>query len=198
MTQDTPLTAFHIEAGIALAQASPSHSSPVDLESPAWEGVTDLTLVKALTTHPATGLRDAEDQMIAGGVRLLFVVGEGSTLVGLVTSTDLHGDHQVTLVSERGIHYDDLIVADVMTPLARLDAVDFDELRDATVGDLVATMRHFGRNHMLVVQSATHATPRRMRAVISRSQIERQLGIPIDITPIARSFAEIEQALHEA
>lgn len=198
MNSRSPLTAFRLDAGIALAHASPSHSSPVDLESPAWEVVTDLTLVKALTTHPSTALRDAEDQMIAGGVRLLFVVGDASVLAGLVTSTDLHGDRQMRAVADRGVHYADLVVADVMTPLDALDAVDFDELRDATVGDLVTTLRHFGRNHMLVVQAATHATPRRMRAVISRSQIERQLGVPIVVTPIARTYAEIEQALHEA
>ena len=43
MNSRSPLTAFRLDAGIALAHASPSHSSPVDLESPAWEVVTDLT-----------------------------------------------------------------------------------------------------------------------------------------------------------
>jgi hypothetical protein len=31
--------------------------------------------------------------------------------------------------------------------------------------------------------------------VISRAQIERQLGAPIDLTQIASSFSEIERAL---
>jgi hypothetical protein len=34
-----------------------------------------------------------------------------------------------------------------------------------------------------------------VRGVISRSQIERQTGLVIDITPIATTFAEIERAL---
>jgi hypothetical protein len=34
-----------------------------------------------------------------------------------------------------------------------------------------------------------------VRGVISRSQIERQTGHAIDITPIATTFAEIERAL---
>ena len=37
----------------------------------------------------------------------------------------------------------------------------------------------------------------RVRGVISRSQVERQLGQPIDITPIASSFSEIERASAE-
>jgi hypothetical protein len=35
----------------------------------------------------------------------------------------------------------------------------------------------------------------RVRGVISRAQIERQLGSMIEITPIANSFSEIERAL---
>jgi hypothetical protein len=37
--------------------------------------------------------------------------------------------------------------------------------------------------------------PRVVRGVISRSQIERQLGTPFDVTPVAESFSEIERAL---
>ena len=198
MKHESRLDTFRLEAGLAIAQASASHNSPVDLGSPAWEVVTDLTLVKAATVHPASSLRQAEQAMILHGVRMLFVVAEAGTIVGLVTSTDLHGDRQVRLAQEQHLRYDDLGVADVMTGLGMLDAVDFDALKDATVGDLIATLKHFGRNHMLVVQPATHATPRRVRGVISRSQIERQLGALIDVTPIASSFFEIERALHQA
>jgi len=34
-----------------------------------------------------------------------------------------------------------------------------------------------------------------LRGVISRAQIERQLGVAIDMAPIASSFSEIERAL---
>jgi hypothetical protein len=34
-----------------------------------------------------------------------------------------------------------------------------------------------------------------VRGVISRAQIERQLGTTLDIAPIASSFSEIERAL---
>ena len=52
-----------------------------------------------------------------------------------------------------------------------------------------------GRNHLLVVQAATPQTPLRVRGIISRAQIERQLGAPVEVTPIASSFSEIERAL---
>ena len=193
MDQANPLQTFRLEAGVAIA--AHAGAARVTVDSPALDAVTDLTLVKAVFTPATTSLRQAEAQMIAQGVRMLFVAADMHSLDGLVTSTDLHGDRQVRLVQEHHLRYDDLTVADVMTGLATLDAVDFDSLRTATVGHLIATLRRFGRNHLLAVETPTAEAPSRVRAVISRTQIERQLGAPVDITPIARSFSEIERAL---
>jgi hypothetical protein len=82
-----------------------------------------------------------------------------------------------------------------MTEQGALDAIDYAVVRTAAVGNAVATLQRLGRNHLLVVEAATAQTPRRVRGVISRSQVERQLGRSIDITPIANSFSEIERAL---
>ena len=195
MHRDAPLNTFRLEPGVSIAQASPWTQRPVTLDSPALEVVTDLTQVKAATVHPDTALRQAEQMMIYQGVRMLFVVTDMPAIEGLITTTDLRGDRQMRLVHERGARYDELSVADVMTPLSLLDAVDRDDLRIASVANLIATLKRFGRNHLLVLQRASADAPRRVWGVISRAQIERQLGQPVDITPIATSFSEIEKAL---
>ena len=189
------LPTFRLDEGVSIAQATPWNQAPVTLDSPALAVMTDLTLVKAATIQPGTTLRQAEQMMIYQGVRMLFVVTHRPVFEGLITTTDLHGDRQMSLVHERGARYDELTVADVMTPLAMLDAIDFDRITHASVGELIATLRRFGRNHLLVVQAASPDSPRRVRGVVSRSQIERQLGQAIDITPIAGNFSEIERAL---
>lgn len=189
------LPTFRLDDGVQIAQAAPWSQAPVTLDSPALAVMTDLTQVKAATIQPGTSLRQAEQMMVYQGVRMLFVVSDMPSFLGLITSTDLHGDRQMKLVHERGARYDDLVVADVMTPLALLDAVDFARVSRAVVGELVATLRRHGRNHLLVLQAATEGTPRRVRGVVSRSQIERQLGQPIELTPIAENFSEIERAL---
>ena len=51
------------------------------------------------------------------------------------------------------------------------------------------------RSARRVVEAANGQPPRRVRGVISRSQIERRLGASLDITPIASSVSAIEQAL---
>lgn len=193
MSLDAPLPTFRLGRGVALAQAIPWSGTPVTLDSPALSVMTDLTQVKAATTHPSTTLRQAEQLMIYQGVRMLFVVTDMPQVEGLVTDNDLHGDRQMRVVHERGTPYDELTVADVMTELAMLDALDLERVRTAAVGNAVATLKRLGRNHLLVVDG--DRSHKRIRGVVSRSQIERQLGISIEITPVASSFADIERVL---
>jgi CBS domain-containing protein len=195
MHRDAVLPTVRLEAGMSLAQTQPQAHAAVTLDSPALQVMTDLTRVKAATTHPSASLRQAEQSMIHAGVRMLFVVSDMPALEGLITATDLHGDRAMRIVGERHLHHDELSVADAMTPLALLDAIDLDAMQRACVGNVVATLKRFGRNHLLVLQAATAQTPRRVRGVISRAQVEQQLGSPIEITPIASSFSEIERAL---
>jgi CBS domain-containing protein len=194
MSPGSPLSTRRLTPATELAQARDWAIAPVTFESPALEVMTDLTKVKAATTPPFTGLREAEQIMIYQGVRMLFVVREMPRIEGLVTTTDLHGDAQMRLVEQRGLRYDELTVADVMTPLAMLDAIEYGELRRATVGNVVATLRRLGRNHLLVADGGD-GTPGRVRGVISRTQIERQLGAPIPMTEIANTFPDVVQML---
>ncbi len=195
MNRHAVLSTFRLEPGTAIAQASPKSNLPVGIAAPALDVMTDLTRVKAATIGPSASLHQAEQTMVYQGVRMLFVVSDMPSIEGLITSTDLRGETQMRLVHERNVHYDDLCVADVMTGLPMLDAIDFERMKTATVGDVIATLKRFGRNHLLVVQDAAPMSPRRVRGVISRTQIERQLGEAIDVTPVASTFSEIERAL---
>lgn len=195
MHRDAALPTFRLQPGVSLAQVQLQAQDTVTLDSPALQVMTDLTLVKAATTHPSTSLRQAEQMMIFQGVRMLFVVSDMPALEGLITTTDMGGDRSMALVAERQVRHDELIVADLMSPLSMLDAIDLDHMRNARVGNAVATLKRFGRNHLLVVQAASGQTPLRVRGVISRAQIERQLGAALDMAPIASSFSEIERAL---
>lgn len=193
MNRDSALPTRRLRPGTSIVPAQPSRTLSVTLDSPALEVMTDLTQVKAATISPATALRKAEQTMIDQGVRMLFVVSDMPSLEGLVTTTDLSGDKLMRVVQQRGVHYDDLCVADVMTGLAVLDAIDYHHMQTATVGNVIAALKQHGRNHLLVVEGASGPAPERVRGVISRAQVERQLGMVIDVTEVANSFAEIVQ-----
>jgi len=205
MNRDSPLPTRRLQHPTAIAQAQPWQTDAVTLDSPALSVMTDLTKVKAATTSPSTTLRQAEQLMIYLGVRMLFVVSEMPSLEGLITTTDLHGDRAMRITQQRNVRYDDLSVADVMVRRAALDAIDLELMKAATVCNVVATLKKFGRNHLLVVEGGpAEPLPRvrlvtppapRVRGVISRAQVERQLGTPIETIEVAQSFADIEQML---
>jgi CBS domain-containing protein len=195
MHRDAALASFRLTPGLSIAQASPWNTSPVTLESPALSVMTDLTQVKAATIRPEQTLQQAEQTMIYQGVRMLFVVSQMPVLEGLITSTDLRGERQMSLVHTRHLRFDEMRVVDVMTELSALDAIEFESMGIATVSNMIATLKRVGRHHLLVVQRATATTPQRIRGVVSRAQIERQLGTPIEMTEIASSFSEVERAL---
>jgi CBS domain-containing protein len=195
MSQDSPLSTRSLETGAVLAQAQPWQTFPVTLDSAAVSVMTDLTQVKAATITPGASLRQAEQTMIFQGVRLLFVVSEWPGIEGLITTTDLRGERALRLVQERGLRWAEITVGDAMTPRARLDAIDYARIQGARVGQLVATLQRLGRNHLLVVDGGGTGVPPRLRGIVSRSQIERQLGRPIDVVPVATSFADLPQML---
>lgn len=192
------LSTFRFPEGTCIAQAQPHMGVPVTLASPGRAVMTDLTHVRAATIRPDMPLAEARQTMIHQGVRLLFVVSEMPCVDGLITSTDLEGERPMQQIHKRGVKYEDLVVADVMSPLSTLDAIDLEDLAHADVAKVVATLKQVGRRHLLVVQKAGTGHGPRVRGVISQTQIERQLGQPIALVETAGNFAEISQSLAAA
>ena len=80
-----------------------------------------------------------------------------------------------------------------MTPLDRMEALPIDALIDAKIGHVVATLRKAGRQHALVVESGADGDT--VRGIFSLTQIASDLGISIESTSVAATFAEVEAAL---
>ena len=81
-----------------------------------------------------------------------------------------------------------------MTPLDRLEAIPVEEMRSARVGDIVASLLDTGRQHTLVIEKDGQGNPV-VCGIFSLTQIEKQLGVAIPSTEIARTFTEIEATL---
>ncbi|OGB68156.1 MAG: hypothetical protein A2496_00035, partial [Burkholderiales bacterium RIFOXYC12_FULL_60_6] len=151
----TALSTFRFSANTCIPQAQPKAQGAVTEQSPGTEVMTDLASVKAATIDPHISLDQAEQAMIHQGVRSLFVVSGFPCVDGLITLADLVGEKPMRLVNERHIRRQDLSVADVMTPLSKLDALDYEELKSSTVAQVIATFKKLKHSHLLVVQAAT-------------------------------------------
>ena len=176
MMTDLALTTFRFDPDTCILQAQPKLKETVTLASSALDVMTDLAVIKAETIEPKITLTDAEKVMINRGVRALFVTSNFPCIDGLVTASDILGEKPQKLVNERNLRFQDLTVQDVMTDLPHLDVVDYDEVKNSMVADLVATFAKLKCTHILVVQAAKIQGPARIRGVISLTQLERQLS----------------------
>jgi CBS-domain-containing membrane protein len=172
----------------------PAAPQRVSLDDPALAVMTDLKQVTAVTIDPEASIEHAMRVMVRRNVRLLLVVNIDNEILGLITATDLLGEKPVQHMHEHGGSRADIQVRDLMTPHERLEAIDFEAVRTAKVGHVLATLQHSRRQHALVIDSAAGDHPR-VRGIFSTSQLSRQLGEPVQTGEVAHSFAEIEAAL---
>ena len=168
----------------------------VRLDNPALDVMTDFRRVTAFIATPGDTVQQAEERMIRRKVRLLFVMDAQDRVIGLITNTDIHGEKPMQVVQSRGIRRDEVLVADIMTPVDRIEAVDFDDLSHARVGHVLETLKSRGRQHALVIENANGQ--KLVRGLLSLSQLCKQLGINVQTTEVAHTFTEIEQHLAHA
>ncbi len=176
----------------------PGSPPPIRLDAPARDVMTDLRRVSAVTIAPEASIDEANRAMIAHRVRALFVVDDAHQVSGIVTSTDILGERPIQFAQERGMRHGEVVVRDIMTPAGRLEILDFHDVEQARVGDIVATLKLAGRQHALVVETVVvvPAAQRTVCGIFSLTQIARQLGIlPQQVHDIARTVAEIQAVI---
>jgi CBS domain-containing protein len=185
-----PLTSRLIAAGADLVRPSDRAAPRVEPDSPALMVMTDLSRIKPATIDLHMSMDVANQTMIRLGLRLLFVHGTDGHLAGLMTATDILGEKPMRVVQERGVKHSEIQVADLMTPVDQLEALDYEDVAHATVGHIVATLQVARRQHTLVVEHGRGGAIM-IRGIFSVSQISRQLGAPIQTTVAATTFSEL-------
>lgn len=190
-----PLPMTKMRAGVACQPPGTYAPKSVRVDSPAIEAMTDLRQVATATISADATLAQANQAMIARGVRLLLVVGHNRIIEGLITARDTMGERPVKLLRERGGKHRELTVADLMVPRSAIDVLDIATVRRAEVGHIIATLKELGRQHALVVDKDPLTGQETVRGIFSATQIGRQLGVPVVTFEVARTFAEIEAEL---
>jgi CBS domain len=201
--QALPIRELGADAGFRRPGEAPA--ARVTPESPALEVMTDLTRTTPATIRPQAPLSGANQFMITRGVRLLLVVDERETVLGVITASDLLGERPMLVATSRGQRRDELTVADVMTSAANVEVVALSDVEGARVGHVLETLRRLGRQHALVIDFedipsgrplAPPAKRAMVRGIFSISQIARQLGVAVQTgAEVARTFSEIEAAI---
>jgi CBS-domain-containing membrane protein len=190
MSQYQILQAGTLDAGVTCKQPRQVLPEKVSMDSPGIGVMTDLAQVTAQTVSANLSVDDAEQKMIATGIRLLFVTNQLNQVIGIVTSKDLSGERIMRLITDSRSLRKDLIVRDVMTSQHKIEVLELTDVSTSRVGDIVATLKRMGRQHALVIERDADGR-QLIRGLLSTSQIGRQLGEQIDTTDVAGNFADL-------
>jgi CBS-domain-containing membrane protein len=190
MSQYHALQAGTLDAGVTFKRPRQTLPDKVTLNSPAIDVMTDLAQVTAESVSANLSVDDAEQKMIASGIRLLFVTNQLNQIIGIVTSKDVSGERLMRLVNDSRTPRKDLIVRDIMTSQHKIEVLELGDVATSRVGDIVFTLKRMGRQHALVIE---HDEDGRqvIRGVLSTSQIGRQLGEDIDTRDVAGNLANL-------
>ncbi|WP_198264943.1 hypothetical protein [sulfur-oxidizing endosymbiont of Gigantopelta aegis] len=81
-----------------------------------------------------------------------------------------------------------------MTSIDSIDAMEWNAVERARVGDIVSTMKKLNRQHALVLEHPDEDNYR-IRGIFSTSLLSKLLGIEIESNEMAQTFAEFERIL---
>jgi len=173
----------------------PDQQGPqLELDDSGVNVITDFTHSKPFSISATANLGQVRNKMVTCGVRMLFIIDERGLLRGLITLTDLDGEKPILYIQEHGGNRDDILAQDIMTPFEQIEALEHDEAARSTIGDIVKTLQAAGRQHMLVKKNLADGSAM-ITGLISHSRVEKKLGITIELSKKAQSFAELERAL---
>ena len=156
--------------------ARPEVSEHINLFSSASAVFTDFTNLKPLVIKLNTAAVDVEHLMKQSHVRLKIVIDEQGHFMGLVSLQMLHSQEMQKHVAQ-GFPRDQLLLSDFMLPKESLKAIDYNELQNSRICDVIETLEKSQHQHCLVVDEKAHV----IRGLISANDIVRKLKLPIDV-----------------
>jgi CBS domain-containing protein len=157
--------------------------------------MTDFLRVNVVHIESAASIVEANARMISRGVRLLIVSTADDQVEGLITARDILGEKPLQVAQARGCKRSELLVADLMTPVASVDTLYLSEVMNTRVIDILNALKQLGRQHIMVEDVDPASGLPRVRGLFSATHIGRLLGVPVLGFELASTFAEIEAAL---
>ncbi|HEX5363173.1 MAG TPA: CBS domain-containing protein [Gallionella sp.] len=190
----SPLQSTPLKTGSSFVRPVQALPEKVKLSDAATDVMTDLSKVSVVSVRAKTAMDKANAKMIKYGVRMLLVLDDNEQVVGLLTAADVMGEKPMRFLQNMGGTHDDIMVRDIMTTQRELEVLKVEDVRKATVGQIVSTLKKANRQHALVVAEAADGR-QSVCGLFSITQIARQLGAQVQSFELARTIAEIEAVI---
>jgi CBS domain-containing protein len=137
--------------------------------------MTDFRERASVTVSETAQVDDALEHMKHAGVRSAFVIDQArAVVVGLVTAYDIMGEKPMALM-QLGSPRRDVLVRNLMQPIADWRVADMRDLERATVADVAAMFAETGRTHIPVIERGDNGE-KRLRGLLSGARVRRLLA----------------------
>ncbi len=181
---------LHLKSLSEISQvASPENKVFITVDSPALMVFTDFAQHHPFDLKQSIDAREALYLMQMAHVRMKLVVDEAGDFAGLV-STDELTEQEIIKRHAAGLDVKALTVADFMRRKSQLQAIEYADLAQACIGDVLSLLCDEAVQHCLVLDS--HAE--HIRGVISSSDMARMLKLPVDVS-MPSNFVQVCQAV---
>lgn len=149
----------------------------VELSAPARSTMTDFRERNMVTVAGSAQIDAALEVMKHAHTRSAFVTHSDGSICGFVTAYDISGSKPMLHMQSVGCTYltcsrDDILVSDVMEPVANWQVLDMAAVESATVRDILDTLSSAGRTHLVVVETGAGQAPR-LRGAFSAAKLLR-------------------------
>lgn len=151
-------------------------STCVSESTPALSILTDFRHHKPRVINASVRAIDLEPMMKQANIKMIVVVDSNNDFKGVVSLFDLSEENILKKVNKTTPR-SELLVSDFMHPREKLLCFDIDELRHATVKDVLEAQQHNHQQHCLVMDRRHH----QIRGLISARDIARLLKRSVDI-----------------
>lgn len=169
------LDVFTLAANDHLVQ--PEEFSDVQANTSALAILTDFRSHKPHMMDSHLEATEALEVMLAEDVKTKIVVDDSKEFIGVISMDDL-ADHNM-LLKQMALHVkrDELLVRDLMHARAGIRAVEYEQFKYASVGDVVSTLKKTHQEYLLVVDKGAH----HICGIVSARDIARRLHAPVEI-----------------
>jgi CBS-domain-containing membrane protein len=167
----------------------PANDPRVTPRSPATSIFTDFELHVPVTITASAKAVEVESLMQRAHVKLMLVLDTQDHFAGVISLADLSEQRLIRAVAN-GVPRHEVDVEDLMQPRARLHALSYQDLRQATVQDVVYTLRDERAQHALVIDTETQE----LRGLVSAADVARRLQLALPLNTVVK-FTEVHAAL---
>ncbi len=188
-------TALSFSALPIVKNKSAKHAGPQFLQrklswnESALNVLIDFSFQRPLEINQTLELDRAEALLEATKARYACVMNSDNELVGILPKQELHGRTAINMARDLRIPHGDVSIDYLMIPIAKLPLVSRQQLQQAKIGDVVATLHRSGQDYLLVHDD------NEIIGIVPALRIVELTGESVQIPHHANSFVEIMNAV---